>query len=109
MSTTKPKAKRTTFLDLAPELRQEVFLLSLNDDELQYLLAMGVYRSNKDYRVLRNLDCRIDFNKQVAALRAVDLALLCDVEFAKKKWVETHEELMAKWEKAEPECWTQYQ
>lgn len=106
MTTTTPKVKRTTFLDLPKEMRQEVFLVSFNDDELQDLLAMDVNQNNKDQRVFRNLDCRIDFNKQVAALRAVDLALIDDVEFAKKKWIETHKELIAKWEATEPGCWT---
>ncbi|QDS69936.1 hypothetical protein FKW77_001920 [Venturia effusa] len=113
MSTAKPKsqsesktAKRITFLDLPPEMRQEVFLVSFNDDELQNLFVMDVRLDNKTERVIRNLDCRIEFNKQATTLRAVHLALIEDVDFAKKKWLDVHGELMANWEEWEPGCWT---
>ncbi|TLD30106.1 hypothetical protein E2P81_ATG06759 [Venturia nashicola] len=108
MATTNSKPKRITFLDLPTEMRQEVLLASLNDDELQRLLEMDVHNNNKNQRVFRNLDCRIDFNKQVAALRAVDLAVMDDVEFAKHRWLESHGGLMAKWEKLERGCWTSH-
>lgn len=90
-------------------MRQEVLLISLNDNELQNLLAMDVNDNNKNQRVFRNMDCRVDFNKQVAALRAVDLALIDDVEFAKTKWLETHAWLMAKWGKLERGFWASHQ
>lgn len=109
VTTTNPKTKKITFLDLPTEMRQETLLVTLNDDDLQDLSAMDVNANNMDERVIRNLDCRIDFNKQVAALKAVDLALIADVDFAKQKWLETHLCLMAKWNRLESGCWASHQ
>lgn len=90
-------------------MRQEILLASLNDDDLQDLSAMNVSENNRSERVIRNLDCRIVFNKQVAALRAVDFAVIDDVDFAKHKWLETHVWLMAKWNNLECGYWASHQ
>lgn len=107
MTTRKAKSKPTSFLDLPYELRQAVFLMSLNDAELHKLYEWKPVPENVHARVLRILDVHTDFRKQAAALRKVDLGLVEDVDFAKGEWIATYDDLIAKWKKVE-DCWSDY-
>jgi hypothetical protein len=99
------KSTPTNFLDLPREIRQSVFLISLNDSELHKLNDWKICAANQHDRVIRILDCHTEFRKQAAALRKADLALVDDVDFAKERWVDTYEKLITKWKKVE-NWWT---